>query len=324
MKFQLNLLLLLFIFPFASSSAVIDQIDAVVNGQLILASEVDDQIAINIREEKFMSLSPQQREQLRRQVLQSLVEKMLIVQDLKSRLPSEAMDKIQKQVDGMTEQQIEQFKNQFGSPEEMVREEERVGMTWEEIKDYRLKTNKRDYIAEVVFSQFIAARTQKPTQKEIEQFQNDFPDYRPNEIKIAHILIRVPQEASPTEEQKAKDRIQDIYTQAISGQDFGELARQYSDDTQTAERGGILPPFKKGELFKQFNVAFDLKENQISKPIRTIRGFHILKVLEKKSMANIVYEYKVREKMKEYMEKLRSNAEIEIKQKSSPTLEETP
>lgn len=82
----------------------------------------------------------------------------------------------------------------------------------------------------------------------------------------------------------AKKQADEVYTKTqVKGADFAVLARENSQDTATAASGGDLGYFKKGTMVTEFeNAAFALKEGQISKPVKTVYGYHIIKLIDKK------------------------------------------
>jgi len=110
-------------------------------------------------------------------------------------------------------------------------------------------------------------------------------DKRParGEIRVAHILIR--SEDSDPEDMKAssKKRADEIYAKVTGGDDFAEVAKKFSDDRSSASKGGELPVFGAGRMVDEFEEAsFALTEpGQISEPIKTAYGWHIIKLIEK-------------------------------------------
>ncbi len=106
------------------------------------------------------------------------------------------------------------------------------------------------------------------------------------EIFVAHIMCRVLKEANDQEKVNAKTKIDEIYAKIKAGQNFEDLARQFSDDKQSNERGGQLQPFKGGRLPKDFeDAAFKIKaDNEISEPILSQYGWHIIKRIELKTL----------------------------------------
>jgi len=116
-------------------------------------------------------------------------------------------------------------------------------------------------------------------------------DRRParGEVKVAHILIPAAS-ADPVEKQKAaKEKIDEIYKLAKGGNDFAELAKKYSEDKTTAQAGGVLPLFGTGKMVESFeNAAFSLKNTgDISEPVQTSYGWHLIKLIEKKPVGKL-------------------------------------
>lgn len=111
-------------------------------------------------------------------------------------------------------------------------------------------------------------------------------DRRPNsgEITVAHILISTDPEIS--KESNPEEKIKEIYDMIQNGSAFEEMAMQYSDDTRSGQKGGILPIFGVGKMVKEFeDVAFSLEEDeQISEPFQTRFGWHIVKRIKKDEM----------------------------------------
>ena len=103
-------------------------------------------------------------------------------------------------------------------------------------------------------------------------------DVRPSEgkVRVAHIMIQPP---SP----QSENEINLVYEQLRAGADWQELCQQHSDDRRTANSGGELAPFGRGQIVAEFSdVAFSLDSaGQISDPFKTQFGWHIVKLLEK-------------------------------------------
>ncbi len=106
-------------------------------------------------------------------------------------------------------------------------------------------------------------------------------------IKVAHIMVKVDNNATPEDAATKKTKIDEIYGKLTKeGQDFAELAKQFSDDQGSAKRGGELPEFNTGKMVEAFeNTAFDLKnDGDISEPVKTDFGWHIIKRLSLKEL----------------------------------------
>ena len=105
-----------------------------------------------------------------------------------------------------------------------------------------------------------------------EKFEN------PKTVQARHILIKVDQDAKPEEVENARQRAEDVFKMAKEGQDFAALARQYSEGP-TKTKGGDLGTFRREAMVKPFaDKAFSMKAAEISEPVRTRFGWHIIKV----------------------------------------------
>ena len=96
-------------------------------------------------------------------------------------------------------------------------------------------------------------------------------------VQTAHILLRLDQKASQQEQAAAKARIDSIYNALKQGADFAEMARKVSQDPGSARQGGLLPFVQRGQLVKEFeDVAFSLKDGEMSGVVQTPYGYHII------------------------------------------------
>ena len=104
------------------------------------------------------------------------------------------------------------------------------------------------------------------------------------EIRASHILIKVDENAQPADTLEAYNRITQLKKKIEKGADFGAIAREYSDDPSAQYNNGDLGYFTAFQMVFQFeNTAFNTKIGQISNPIRTKFGFHIIKATDSRS-----------------------------------------
>lgn len=104
------------------------------------------------------------------------------------------------------------------------------------------------------------------TEKEMKEY------YKPK-LKASHILVK--------DEKTAKE----IKEKLNNGEDFAALAKQYSEDPGSKEQGGELPEFGPGEMDSKFEeAAYKLEAGQVSDPIKSSHGYHIIKLTEKKEL----------------------------------------
>lgn len=108
------------------------------------------------------------------------------------------------------------------------------------------------------------------------------------ELKVAHIVIISNDQMKAADQIKAKSKIEEIHNKVKNGEDFALLAKQFSDDKGSAQKGGELPMFGPGKMVPEFeDEAYKLKEpGDISEPFQSRFGWHIVKLLEVKSLAS--------------------------------------
>lgn len=109
----------------------------------------------------------------------------------------------------------------------------------------------------------------------------------PGQVRVSHILVRFAAE-DPTQEENARRKISDIYAEIQKESTIWEdIVRTFSEDPSTSQRGGILPWFGVGNMIPEFEMAaFSLTEiGEVSPPLKTQYGYHILRLEEKKPIA---------------------------------------
>ena len=104
-------------------------------------------------------------------------------------------------------------------------------------------------------------------------------------VKVSHILLRVPQNSNIDFVNAQKVRADSIYDALQGGADFAELAKLHSDDRSTAPQGGELPWIGPAQVIPEFrDAAWALQPGQISKPVLTAAGYHIIYMAERKPL----------------------------------------
>lgn len=111
--------------------------------------------------------------------------------------------------------------------------------------------------------------------------KEDFKDPEMRRLRI----IEVDKLPTAADEEDARIRLADLRSDIVDGtSDFATLAKEYSEDNATADKGGDLGFLAKGSMAPEFDaVAFSLKPGEISQPFRTEHGYHLLTVLERKT-----------------------------------------
>ena len=115
---------------------------------------------------------------------------------------------------------------------------------------------------------------------------------QPEEIKASHILISVEEDTTIRDAKKrakkadkeAQKRVKELQKRIKKGEDFAELAKKFSKDTATREKGGDLEYFPRGKMVTEFDqVAWDMEVGKISEPVKTKFGYHIILVVDKRA-----------------------------------------
>lgn len=146
-------------------------------------------------------------------------------------------------------------------------------------------------------------------------------DFETRRVRVAHVLVRVPKGTSAPDKEKKKQRIDQALVELEAGKPFEEIARKYSEDRVSANRGGDMGWVREGAIAPKFaEIAFSLKAGAFSKPVETGFGFHIIKQLEapradKKPLTAVEGEirYKLRaQRKKAEMQRLLEASSISI------------
>lgn len=306
----------------AQSRQTVDRVVAIVNDDVITLSEV---------RELALSMNPTSTEQIdENTVLQQMIEQKLFEQEAERRgiKVSEAeLDASIEQVKrkyNLNDQQMEEVLKKQNLTPESFREQWRLQTLSNKLLDSQLKNR-------IVI-----------TDAEIQKYYNEnyggggtvtttSPAESDEQVEIAHILIS---SRNPDAQQKAEE----VAEMAKSGKDFSELAKEYSDDTLSADKGGNLGYFKRGDLIKPLEVAVEnTSEGDVTGPVESPAGYHIIKVLErtktesseeeksdsttelaidettKKEITDILYRQKAEAQLRDWLEEVKKNAYIEVK-----------
>ena len=255
---------------------VIDGVAVVVADNIILKSELAQIVNLTAMQQ---NINPNQNlelyQRLQSQVLQSLIDQKVILELAERDTNIIVKDK---EVDSALEVQVSNILSQAGS------EENAEQMLGESLRDF-----KREYwfdIRERLYSdKFQQLKLQGVTVNriDVENFYSTYKDslpFLPTKIKLRHLLLNLkPGEKSITNTIVLLDSLRN---EISKGADFSELAQVYSQDPGSKNRGGDLGFTRRGTLVSEFEeIAFTLGINEISDPVKTAFGYHIIQPLEK-------------------------------------------
>ncbi len=270
-KVLIFILLSLPAFCFGQDKAVIDKVIAKVGGEIILLSDIETQY-------QYASAQSQGGEIGRCQILEAMIGQKLIVHQAKldSVLVTDA------EVDAQLDFRVSSVLRQMNGDEEFF--EEYYGMTVNKM---------RENLREDMVSQILAERMQQQiltevdiTPKEVQAFYSSIPQdslpYLNAEVEIAEIVM-APQ-INEIERLKSLQEILEIRKQIVEqGADFAALAKKHSDDPGSGAQGGELGYAERGTYVAEFEAeAYQLELNEISEPVETEFGFHIIQMQERR------------------------------------------
>jgi len=280
--------------PASLCEAVVDRIVAVVNQEIITLSDVEKWTK-SLKAEIVTEDRLEKRERTQavsRQVLEKLIEEKLLDQEVKkSGVKVSTKD---------VEATLEEVKRRNGATQEELEEALTVeGLTLEAYKKQIERNLQRQKLIH-----WAVKVEEKVGEKELRGFyQKNMGRYRTNETyRPAQILFVIPKESTPEEIRDIRRKCQKVLERIKKGEDFGELALLYSEDSSNKDHGD-LGFFKKGELLPSFErEALRLKVGEVSGILRTEFGFHIIKLLDRKGTDPLPFE-DVKEKVKaDYLE----------------------
>ncbi len=311
----------------AESRETVDRVVAVVNDDIITLSEMNDMVtSINLTDNHNMDQD---------EVLQQMIEQKLFEQEA---------DKLGIKVsEAELDAGIAQVKQRFNLNDEQMEEVlKKQNLTMESFREqWRLQTLSNKLLESQLKNKIVV------TDNEVAEY------YKANygggtgtvvssapsssgpveEVRIAHILIS---SSSPD----AEGRAEKVAGMAKSGQDFAQLAKEYSDDSNSADKGGDLGYFKQGDLIATLETAVEnTPEGGVAGPVESPAGYHVIKVVErktlggekkakkdpsateqlaiddqtKKEITDILYRQKAEEQLKVWLDSIKSNAYIDVR-----------
>lgn len=184
------------------------------------------------------------------------------------------------EIESHVEQRIETIKNQLGSIEKM---EEFYGLKEDDIRLQAFETIKMQLIAQKVQQKIISKIDVTPS--EVKSYFDNIDKDKivdiDEEYEIAQLIIHP--KLSESSKEVVINKLNQIRDEILEGANFRTKAVLYSEDPGSSSKGGEYKGVKRGTFVKEFeSVAFNLEEGEISKPVETEFGFHIIQLIKKR------------------------------------------
>lgn len=297
--------------PSSAAARNLDRIAAVVDDQPILLSEVEERAAM------IRAMAPSDRRgQLLHDALEDLVADKLFQKQVKE-LNLEVGDaEIQAAIDDVIRQ------NGFTGPDQLEAAVQSQGLS---MAEYR--SNLKSQLSQMKLLNLKVRSKVRISEEDVKRRHTELSaaDEGEEEIHARHVLVRVAPDAAAPDAEHAREQAAAIAAKAKAGEDFAKLAREASDGA-SGEEGGDLGWFRRGEMTRELEeAAFHLQAGQISDPVRTKFGWHVVQVMERRAVAPQPIEEQapeLREKLfreeldrqtQRYLDELKKAAVIEYK-----------
>jgi peptidyl-prolyl cis-trans isomerase C len=248
-----------------------------VNGEEIGRAEFE-QTVHNVELRAGRPVPAEQRDQVIRGVLDDMIAMRLLKQEVLRRQLTATEAELAAAV--------KQLRQQFASEAAFSQALKAQKMTLDQLRD---ETRTQLLVSKMLDKEIGPQVAVKPA--DVSAFYEKNPErfQQPEAVHASHVLITVPQGADAATKAAARAKAEDVLKQARAGADFPKLARTYSNDA-SAPRGGDLGFFPKGQMVPTFEAAaFALAPNQISDVVETPFGFHVIKVLEKRTAQSVPF-----------------------------------
>lgn len=298
----------------AGESQSAEQKVAVVNGAVINQAEFDTEMNRVLDRLQRTGRFPNdlERSPIRKQVLEKLIARELLYQESQKK----GIKVDQKEID----EQLTGLKGRFPSEAEFKNGLSTMNLTEATLRsqlerDLAIRKLLDDQIGEKV------AVSEKETRAYYDSHLETFK--KPEQVRASHILIKVDPGADEAKKAGARTKIESLQTKLKNGEDFGALAKEYSEGP-SGPKGGDLGFFGRGQMVKPFEeTAFTMKSGQVSDMVETRFGYHLIMVTDRTPESTFSYEevkdrlgqnlkqQKVQEAIAEYVATLKGKAKIE-------------
>lgn len=259
--------------PAAQGPRTVDYIVALVNSEPVTNNEVRARLLRVEQQLTQQGAALPARTELARQVMAQLVNERAQLQQASEqglRVDEATLARAEQSIASQNQLSVEEFRRRVaaeGMDINFLRNELRNQILLQQLREREVDARVR--VSENDIDDFV--REQKSSS-----------DLSSLELNLSHILVRVPESATPEQLKALEARAQRAADRARKDEDFGTLAREYSDAPEGASGGqfGMRPADRLPEIF--VSATRDLRAGEIAGPVRSPAGFHVLKLVEKR------------------------------------------
>ena len=252
------------------AAPVLDGIIVKVDNRIVLKSDLDGLLA------QAIANGQPNNGQLRCRLLQNIVVQKLLL----ARADADSVVVEDKQVQGELDRRMAYFAGQIGSEQKL---EEYYNKTIKQLKD-ELRGQVRDQLVAQKMQDQITGKveiTPRDVRKYFNQIPKDSLPYYSTEVEVGQIVKLAAPGAA--QKQNAITKLRELKARIAAGEDFGTLAKQFSEDPGSASANGELGFFKKKELTPEYEAAaLRLEPEQMSDIVESPFGFHLIQLIERR------------------------------------------
>lgn len=303
----------------AARAEMVDRVAAVVNNDIIALSEVEQRAAPELAK-LAQERNPKNRSELRAKALSQALDQLIGEKLLEQQLKELNIEVTDQEVEAGIDDVRKRYNFTDDQLAEVLRNE---GYT---LSSYREFTRK--HLAKLKLVNLKVRSQVKVSEEDLKAEYTRWAklEAEDREIHARHILVQLSPKATPQEVEQARERAAQLALEARRpGVDFAELAKKRSEGPSASE-GGDLGFFKRGLMVPEFDkVAFALKDGEVSDPVRTRFGWHVIKVEARRAPEVKPFE-EVKDQLRErlltgqlerytdqYVQELRQAAVVEVK-----------
>lgn len=257
----------------------LDGIAAVVNDEVVLQSDVEEQLYLYLMKAQAQ-VDSQTVDTLRTQILNQLIDEKLIVAEAKRQGVTVADAEVNRQAADV----LQDVRGRFATPAAYQEQLRKENMTEERLMErFRDEARRSAMVQRLVVKQ-VPKRTPSQTEAEIyfKAHKDKFPK-APAELRMS--VIQIPATADSATEAAARVKAEGIRKRIVGGEKFAKVAGETSDDETSARSGGDLGYLVKGTMDPAFEKSvFEGKLNSVSEPLRTAYGWHLVEGLDRDTL----------------------------------------
>lgn len=258
-----------------AKTEVVNRIVVVVNDDVITQKELDERLSSVERRLAAQGTALPNREELKKQLLERMIvdrAQLQLAKENGMRVDDIMLDRSIQRIAEQNKMTVQVFRNQIekeGTSFAAFREEIRDDIMMQRIREREVDS--KIQVSDLEIDNYLAAEEKTPNSQQ--------------ELNLAQILVRIPENASPEQIAKQQARAAEVLKKIRAGEDFAKLAATYSDAPE-ALKGGDIGWREQDRLPQLFVDAISkIKVGEVSEGIRSPNGFHLIKLLGKRAMA---------------------------------------